>query len=152
MGGMNIRRLIFFYFDALKKQFLFFLLKRQNGQQIHHQNLQKFQDMIILVIKNSTFFLCFIKSSHSKGDQYSRKMETNIEASQKICMYMCVFVLLLTSTGTGTGSDARTVAVTVFVNRTATYIVTFRNIHTKLENMANVRVQKHLILNFAKNL
>lgn len=48
---------------------------------------------------------------------------------------MCVSVLLLTATGTRTGSDARTVAITVFVNRAATYIVTFRNIHTKLKDI-----------------
>lgn len=54
---------------------------------------------------------------------------------------MCVSVLLLTATGTRTGSDARTVAVTVFENRAATFIATFRNIlNTKVKDIADVLI------------
>lgn len=54
---------------------------------------------------------------------------------------MCVSVLLLTATVTRTGSDARTVAVTVFENRSATFIATFRNIlNTKVKDIADVLI------------
>lgn len=46
--------------------------------------------MIILVIENSTFFLCFIKSSYSKGDQQSKNGDEHRGLLKDMYVYVCL--------------------------------------------------------------